>query len=361
MSKIPFLFRWKAVLPVLLALVFGCQRQQDPNRIVIWHQMRVDERLILADQLRQFMAEHPGIVVEEIYKETEELRNEFIIAAIAGQGPDLVYGPSDMVGPFEVMKIIEPLDTLFSPDYLASFNPKGLTWYKGHLYQIADKLGNHLTLIYNKDLITQPPVTDGELIEMGKRLTKDNNGDGRTDQYALTWNYTEPFFFIPFFTGFGGWVMTDDGTPTLDSPAMVNGLKFIRDLRDRYKIIPGEADYNIADLLFKDGKSAMIINGDWSWAGYEKAGIRFGVAPLPRIESTGLWCAPMVSPKGFSLNANVPPGKRAILLELIRFLMQPDIQLETARGFFLLPRSLRPAVGIVDPVHQFRSRRHSPV
>jgi arabinogalactan oligomer / maltooligosaccharide transport system substrate-binding protein/arabinogalactan oligomer / maltooligosaccharide transport system permease protein len=340
MATLSFLRRWPVVLPVLVAAVFGCQRQQDPNKIVIWHQMRVDERLILAGQLRQFMADHPGITVEEIYKETEELRNEFIIAAIAGQGPDLVYGPSDMVGPFEVMKIIEPLDTLFSQDFLASFNPKGLTWYKGHLYQIADKLGNHLTLIYNKDLMTTPPVTDLELIEMGKRLTKDINGDGKADQYALTWNYTEPFFFIPFFTGFGGWVMTDDGTPTLDSPAMVNALKFIRDLRDKYRIIPGEADYNIADLLFKDAKSAMIINGDWSWAGYEKAGIRFGVAPLPRIESTGLWCAPMVSPKGFSLNANVRPGKRAILVELVRFLMRADIQLETARALYTMPTRL---------------------
>ena len=340
MNTFAFFRRWMVILPVLLALTFGCQRKYDPNRIVIWHQMRVDERLILTDQLRLFMAEHPGITVEEIYKETEELRNEFIIAAIAGQGPDLVYGPSDMVGPFEIMKIIEPLDTLFAPDFLSSFTPKALTWYKGHLYQIADKLGNHLTLIYNKDLVDRPPVSDVDLIEMGKRLTKDVNGDGKTDQYALSWNYTEPFFFIPFFTGFGGWVMTDDGIPTLDSPAMVNGLKFIRDLRDRYRIIPGEADYNIADLLFKDGKSAMIINGDWSWAGYEKAGIRFGVAPLPRIESTGLWCAPMVSPKGFSLNANVLPQKRTIIVELVRFLMQPDIQLQTARALYTMPTRL---------------------
>ena len=57
-----------------------------------------------------YMAEHPGVVVEQIYKETEELRSGFIVAAIAGQGPDLVYGPSDQVGPFQVMGIIEPLE-----------------------------------------------------------------------------------------------------------------------------------------------------------------------------------------------------------------------------------------------------------
>lgn len=82
-----------------LVLLFapGCRQEQDPRHIVIWHQMRVDERLILADQLRQFMEANPGITVEEIYKETEELRSGFIVAAIAGQGPELVYGPSDQV------------------------------------------------------------------------------------------------------------------------------------------------------------------------------------------------------------------------------------------------------------------------
>lgn len=315
----------------------GCQQGQDPNKIVIWHQMRVDERVILEDQLEQFMRANPGIKAEQVYKETEELRSGFIIAAIAGQGPDLVYGPSDQVGPFEVMGIIEPLENLFDKDYLNLFNPSALTYYRGHLYQIADKLGNHLTLVYNRELVSTLPQTDLELIEIGQRLTIDKDGDGKTDVYGLTWNYTEPFFFIPFFTGFGGWVVTEDGQPSLNTPGMVNGLKFIRDLRDKYKIIPREADYNIADILFKDAKSAMIINGDWSWAGYEKAGINIGVAPLPKITSTGLWCAPMVSPKGFSLNANVPEEKRPLVLSLLKFLLQPEVQLQTAAALRTMP------------------------
>ena len=325
------------LLPAVFSLLGGCRETPDPNRIVIWHQMRVDERIVLDGQLKKFMQEHPGVTVEEIYKETEELRSGFIVAAIAGQGPDLVYGPSDQVGPFQVMGIIDPLEPLFDKEYLDKFIPKGLTWYKGHLYQIADKIGNHLTLIYNKALVSVPPQTDVELIQLGKKLTRDLNGDGRPDVYGLTWNYTEPFFFIPFMTGFGGWVMDEEGNPTLDTPGTINGLKFIRDLRDKYRIIPEEADYNIADLLFKDGKSGMIINGDWSWAGYRKAGVDFGVAPLPKIVETGLWCAPMISPKGFSLNTNVPQEKRALVVELLKFLMRPVMQLETARTLWTMP------------------------
>ncbi len=326
-----------AVVLAIAAALSGCRRRDDPRHIVIWHQMRVDEREILQAQIERFMAAHPGVVVEQIYKETEELRSGFIVAAIAGQGPDLVYGPSDQVGPFEVMGIIKPLEALFDSAFLDSFIPQGLTNYRGHLYQIADKLGNHLTLIYNRTLVTKPPETDEELIALGMKLTVDRDGDGKPDQYGLCWNYTEPFFFIPFMTGFGGWVMTEDGRPTLDSPGTIAGLNFIRDLRDRYRIIPAEADYNIADVLFKDGKSAMIINGDWSWAGYRKAGIDFGVAPLPRMTRTGLWCAPMVSPKGYSINANVREEKLPLVEMLLRYLMEPSVQLETARALNTMP------------------------
>jgi maltose-binding protein MalE len=299
--------------------------------------MRVDERLILERQLARYMAEHPGVVVEQIFKETEELRSGFIVAAIAGQGPDLVYGPADQVGPFEVMRIIRPLEDLFSQAYLDSLIPEATRRYNGHLYQLADKLGNHLTLVYNRDILPAPPETDLDLIRLGQELTRDTNGDGKPDRYALAWNYTEPFFFIPFMTGFGGWVMTDEGVPTLDSPGTIEALKFIRDLRDKHHVIPVESDYNVADALFKDGKSAMIINGDWSWAGYRKAGINIGVAPLPRITSTGLWCAPMVAPRGFSININVTNEKIPLLVNLLQFLMRSDIQLETTQALWTMP------------------------
>jgi len=325
------------VFSVVALNVSGCRKDDGRIRITIWHQDRIDVRLILQRQLDRFMKLHPEVRVEELFKETEELRSGFIIAAIAGQGPEIVYGPSDQVGPFEVMDIILPLEGIFEKEWLEQYDQRGRTWYKGHLYQVADKLGNHLTLVYNKKLVPVPPTTEQELIAIAKSLTADLNGDGKTDRYGLTWNYTEPFFFIPFMTGFGGWIMDAEGNPTLDSRGTVDGLKFIKQLRDVHKVIPNEADYNVADVLFKDGNAGMIINGDWSWAGYLNAGLDIGVAPLPRITSTGLWCEPMVSPKGFSINANVSGEKRKWVIELIRYLMAPENQLESTRELFTMP------------------------
>jgi maltose-binding protein MalE len=215
-----------------------------------------------------------------------------------------------------------------------------MTWYKGHLYQVADKLGNHLTLVYNRKLVPVPPATDEEMITIGKRLTAPA-GAGNGARYGLAWNYTEPFFFIPFLTGFGGWIMDGEGRPSLDTRATVDALRFIKDLRDVHRIIPNEADYEIADILFKDGNAGMIINGDWSWAGYRNAGLDIGVAPLPKIASTGLWCGTMVSPKGFSINANVTEEKKKLVIELIRYLMSEENQMESTRELYTMPTHMR--------------------
>jgi maltose-binding protein MalE len=98
-----------------------------------------------------------------------------------------------------------------------------------------------------------------------------------------------------------------------------------------------ETSQRIADALFKDGKAAMIINGDWSWSGYKKAGIDIGVAPLPKIKRTGLWCAPMVSPKGFSVNVNVSKEKLPLVIEFLKFIMEPENQLVTAKALNTMP------------------------
>ena len=308
------------------ALLAGCDRAPDARtHIRIWHQKISGERDLFNAFVRQYNTAHPDQVVETLYKENEELRNLYIIAAVAGQGPDLIYGPADNVGVLVTTETIRPLDQIFDADFFARFTPQGLVDWKGSHWLAADQIGNHLTLVYNTALVPEPPKTLDELIALGQRLTRDDNGDGKMDQYGLTWNYREPFFFIPFLTGFGGWVMDAQGHPALDNEKTVRAIQFILDLRDKYKIIPQEGDYEIADMLFKERRTAMIINGPWSWASYhipEKS----MVAPLPFNSETGHWCEPMISAKGYSVSANVPPAKFGMIRDLVTFLTSAEVQ-----------------------------------
>ncbi len=326
-----------AFLLSLGGIAGSCDQAPDMRvHLRIWHQKISAERDLFQEEVAKFNAAHPNCVVETLYKENEELRNLFVIAAVAGQGPEIIYGPADNVGVMVTTKTILPLEKIFDAGFFDRFAPQGLVSWKSSRWLAADQIGNHLTLVYNKELVPNPPQTLDELIALGKRLTSATNGDGQVNQYGLTWNYREPFFFIPFLTAFGGWVMDDEGHPTLDNERTVKAIQFVLDLRDKYQIIPKEGDYEIADMLFKEKRTAMIINGPWSWGGYHIPDVSM-VAPLPRNSETGLWCEPMISAKGYSVNASTAPEKLPLVREVIDYLTSASVQKEMAMKLSTTP------------------------
>ncbi len=310
------------------------------EKVHLWHQMLYAQREVLQSAVDQFEQMNPDIDVVITYRETEELRSSFQAAALGGSGPELIYGPSDQVGPLATMKLIAPLDSFFSDSEKSDFDPLALVQFQGQLFSVGDVVGNHLMLLYNKKLLSSPPANTEELIEIGKKLTKDTDGDGRTDQYGLAWNFTEPFFFVPWIAGFGGEFFHDSKGPKLDQLEVQNAFQFVKDLRDKHQIIPKESDYETANALFKTGKVALLINGDWSWGDYQNAGIDFGIAPLPMVSSTGKWPKPLVSTKGYSLNENAKAEKRENALRLLRFLLSASVQEEFSKKISSFPSRL---------------------
>jgi len=300
------------------------------EKIVVWSSMRPVERALLDTLLHEFSTSYPQYRFVQLFYAPEEARTNFIISSLAGKGPALIHGANDNIGPFVELDVIQPLEAFFSKTELDSFLDSPFpanTYFKGHLFQIADRVGNHLCLIYNKRLVKKPPQTMSELIAMGQKLTVDKNGDGKPERYAIAWNYTEPFFFIPFITGYGGWLFDENYHPTLNTEATKKAAQLIYNLVNKYKIMPKEADYEIANALFKDGLSAMIINGPWSFATYLRNNIPIGIARIPKIDETGLWPAPLVSPMGYSLNKNLTGQKRRVAVKLLKYLTSEEVQL----------------------------------
>lgn len=318
----------------------------EPVVVRIWHQKDAAERTFLEDWAAAYNARQDTVRLETLYKETEELRNHYVFAAIGGKGPDLIFGPADNMGTLGITETIRPLDGLVDPDYLAGFTEDGRVTYDGRVYGLADQIGNHLTFVYNPALLAEPPATLADLAALGSTHTKDTDGDGAPDQYALVWNYTEPFFFVPFLTSFGGWVMDEAGNPTLDTPETVAAIQYVLDLRDRYGVIPREADYETAKALFRDDRAAATIDGPWSWGGYAEAGVDVRLAPLPVNETTGLYAQPMAAAKAYSLNPAVPDWKLPAVLGVLRLLTDDAIQSDMTRELATIP--VRTAVRASD-------------
>lgn len=329
-----------AGLAFLVAAAFGCgggaKAPSGPVTLVIWEQMDPKEVERFDRHLQKYMLDHPNVKVEHSHFSTEDLRSQYQNAANAGGGPDLVYGPSDQVGPFSVLKIIQPLDTIVPPDTLRTFHPAAFDTLDGHIWALPDQIGNHLTLVYNRDLVPEPPADWDALVSAAKAHTVDDNGDGTPDRYGLVFETTEPFWAVPFLTGCGGWVMDANHQPTLGTPAMTDALTLLLDLKDVHKVLPRECNYQLSDTLFKEKKAAFIINGPWSWQAYIDAGVNIGLAPIPRLNSTGRMPAPMAAAKGYSVNANVKPDRMAAVLDLLHYLTSAPVVADFA-DLLILP------------------------
>jgi arabinogalactan oligomer/maltooligosaccharide transport system permease protein len=331
---------WHFVFVLVMALS-ASSAHAEKMRIQIWHQMIYGHRQVLAEAIQNFEKENPDITIQATYRETEELRSSYQAAAMGGSGPELVYGPSDQIGPFATMGIIRPLDEVLRADYLAKYDPLAIPEYQGKHYMLGALAGNHLMLIYNKKLLSTPPKTSQELIEMGQKLTADLDGDGKIDRYGLVFNYTEPFFIAPFVPAFGEPIMKNGVEPNLDTQGVRDTFQFILDLRDKYKIIPKECDYETANALFKQGKAAMLINGDWSWGDYKEIKMDFGIARIPMISETGHWPSPLVGTAGYSLNVNVTdPDRLAATLKVLNYLTSEKVQLLFTERVGILPSLL---------------------
>jgi maltose-binding protein MalE len=310
------------------------------EKIILWSSLRPVEREFLQQKLDEFGAEYPEYEFTQLFYSPEELRTNFIISALAGKGPALIHCASDFIGPLVELEVIKPLDDQFEKNFLDQFIQEPIpanTVFQGNLYQIADRVGNHLCLVYNKEIVPVPPKSISELIQMGKDLVKDLDGDGDPDTYALAWNYTEPAFAVPFIGGYGGWIVNDQKQPTLNTPAVVKAAQLIYDLGNKYRIIPRETDYETANALFMDRRVAMIINGPWSWGTYLKNGIDIGLARIPKIDETGLWPTPTVFPMGYCLNQNLEGEKLEVVVSLVKFLTSPEMQIKFATQFNVIP------------------------
>lgn len=337
--------RLAALLFLIAALpgVLSCGHADRSRQVVVWEQMDPQEQLLFDRHVEVFRARHPEFAdfdIHRVHYRVEDLPTQFQTAAMAYGGPNLVYGPADKIGPFQIMGLLMPIEELLPPAELARFDPGALATLDGRTWGLPDYVGNHLTLVANMDLVDHLPVDTDDWIAQLEALTLDQDGDGKTDQYGLVFNLLEPFWLIPWLGGFGGWVMDDQGNPTLGSEAMVDALAFMADLKAR-GVVPRECDYPLADTIFMEGRAAFIINGPWSWEGYRAGGIDIRLTPIPKVSQTGLWPTPMTSAKCYSVNAYIDPATRDCTAALLSWLTSYEVQTELARTMSVLPSDLK--------------------
>ncbi len=281
----------------------------EDGKILIWTGDNRDRDALL--QAVQPFVDDLGVEVSvEIVD--PDLPQKFQQAAATGDGPDIVLWAHDRFGEWASGGLIAPVQPSASwsedilPAAMDAMQFDGKTWG----YPLAVEA---VTLIYNKDIIDTPPASFEEIKDLDI-----------ADQKIL-WDYNNTYFTMPMLMAGGGYAFQkvdgsyDGSTTGVNTDGAIAGAEVLKSLFDD-GVMPQGVDYGVMDGAMNNGEVAMVLNGPWSWAGFEGSDINFGVAPIPTVN--GEVSPPFLGVQALGINAASPNQDLAV--ELIENYLATD-------------------------------------
>jgi arabinogalactan oligomer / maltooligosaccharide transport system substrate-binding protein len=330
---------------------------QDPVSFQLWTKEGTGDGSFQFVQklVDEYQQANPNVTITLVNKNVEDLRQQFLTTSLGGQAPELLWTVSDHVGPFTTSDTILSLDqipgidpSLYLQNALGSVQLNGMTW------GVPISFGNHLMLYTNKDLIAECPADTDAWIAAAKAATGNGN-------YGMVWNQAESFWLMPFLGAFHAQLFDADGKATLNTPEMAATLAFLKDLKWNQGVMPAEADYNVADGMFKNGApgaapaadaslapsqtpaptgvAASIINGDWTLGAYADAfGDKLNICPIPQVTGQD-WPAPLLAGVYFMFSKALAndTAKEAAVVDFVNFATAKAQQLDLVSTLKRLP------------------------
>lgn len=221
----------------------------------------------------------------------------------AGIGPDVLVMPSDQLGAAVVQGLIAPvtLTDEQKKEYTES-SIKAFTT-EGELYAYP-KVVETLVMFYNKDKIAKP----FETLEEYKQYSKEQK-DGN---YGLVAKFDQVYYAFGSMNAYGGYIFAQDANGNynvedvgLSNKGAIEAVSYLKSFFDEGLIpagIFGDNGLNAIDSLFTEQKVAAVINGPWALEPYQRAGVNYGVAPLPKMPN-GKPMTSLLGVKGYVISS----------------------------------------------------------
>jgi multiple sugar transport system substrate-binding protein len=277
-----------------------------------WNGLTGGDRPTVDKLIAEFNAGHKDIKVQSDPMPWDVFYQKLLTSVSSGSGPDFVAMDAGQIPKYAHSGVLQPVDDFYSSDQAdASKLVPAATQaseFGGKNYGVPTETAP-LLLYWNKTLFkkagldpNKPPATWSEFEQDAAKLTKDANGDGKPDTYAIALadHETIPMYPVLMWQGGGGVVSQDGKRAMLDDPATVAAVKhWVGLVRDK-KISPiglGGAD---ADKLFQTQKAAMEIVGPWDTSTFTQSGVKYGVTmpfagPKAQVTSAGVTSFAMTS------------------------------------------------------------------
>ncbi|WP_313689686.1 MULTISPECIES: maltose/maltodextrin ABC transporter substrate-binding protein MalE [unclassified Pantoea] len=266
-------------LSALTAVLFSASAMAkiEEGKLVIW--INGDKGYNGLAEVGKKFEQETGIKVT--VEHPDKMEEKYPQVAATGDGPDIIFWAHDRFGGYAESGLLAEI----SPD--KNFQEKifPFTWdavrFNGKLigYPISVEA---LSLIYNKDLLPEPPKTWEEIAALDQKMRKQGKS-------AIMFNLQEPYFTWPLLAAGGAYAFKyADGHYNVKDVGVDNagakaGMQFLVD-QVKAKTLNADTDYSIAEAAFNKGQTAMTINGPWAWSNIDKSGINYGITLLPTLK-----------------------------------------------------------------------------
>jgi multiple sugar transport system substrate-binding protein len=254
-----------------------------PEELAVWKQ-------IVAD----FEAANPNIKVNVEVSDWDSYWSKLKTQLAAGTPPDIFAMDAPLYLDYQNRGVLLNLQPYLdkNPDMLKDVYPQTLAAYKtADGYYGLPRDFQTIVLFYNKDMFDKAGVsyptagwTWDDLRSTAKMLTKDAGADGKKqfgfafDQWDMEVGWSEAIW------AYGGDILNADHTKTLiGEPKARQAWQLLHDMVFVDKSVPdaNEAQQFGGDL-FQSGIAAMMPMGHWAVPGYNTAGFKYDVVPMPK-------------------------------------------------------------------------------
>ncbi|WP_078434715.1 ABC transporter substrate-binding protein [Metabacillus halosaccharovorans] len=255
-----------------------------------------DELKVFKELVSNFEEDNPDIKVKVTHI-PDDYAGKMNTMLAGGTAPDVVFASDGDFGRWvsadlflNMQELIDNSDINTDDMWesaLVRYKYNGKTLGEGDLYALPKDIGPSV-LYYNKELFDkagipypspEKPMSWEEYIEIAKKLTIDENGDGKPEQYGMG-----PLWWEGFVWSNGGNVLSEDRKEfVLNSPEAVEAMQFVADMSNKHNVAPDSRALEAmsADQMFESGKVAMVFNGRWMVPTYRKLNFDWNVAPFP--------------------------------------------------------------------------------
>ncbi len=336
---------------LLLALVGSCvsPRSEEITRpggkitLTYWSATNAQELEFANQMAAAWNARQTEVQIKVEPVPAGQSSEEVILAAIASNTTPDIYAS---VFPGALQDLLDARSVVQLDEYPNFFDvmhermpPELLEQYRsfdGHYYQVPWK-ANPVMVLYNTRMLREAgvptlPATYSEFLAAAARVTRDRDGDGRTDQWMATIDYF-PIWYKRLFDYYPLYLAATNGQKLLDNRRVMfdneHSIAVFNFLHECFArgYVPRQS---FQGDVFLDGRVAAKFTGPYSISHLERyrpADFEYAFGPVPHPDNTAGQTASYADPKSIVIFKTCAHPREA--WEFIKFIIskQNDLQL----------------------------------